>query len=232
MNLFWRSWNKLHVIFYILALRQVLINLCEKTQYLHNREFFFQKGKLFKNYLFLNFSWNCCIVFCLLKDWNTLLCTSLIQPLKKRFFPKTCVTKTKYSTYMKKYHITMRQKHFWTRIQYDFARYYFFMLTSYYVKENYIYALSFNRSKILDWFKTFWILLKGQKSVLKSIFLDLSKQTYIRTRHNSWSHCKLQFFWKGHKNLKKFPTCFDASEKKQLFCQNRWEIFSNFLAFS
>ena len=102
MNLFWRSWNKLHVIFYILALRQVLINLCEKTQYLHNREFFFQKGKLFKNYLFLNFSWNCCIVFCLLKDWNTLLCTSLIQPLKKRFFPKTCVTKTKYSTYMKK----------------------------------------------------------------------------------------------------------------------------------
>ena len=64
----------------------------------------------------------------------------------------------------------MRQKHFWTRIQYDFARYYFFMLTSYYVKENYIYALSFNRSKILDWFKTFWILLKGQKSVLKSIF--------------------------------------------------------------
>ena len=49
MNLFWRSWNKLHVIFYILALRQVLINLCEKTQYLHNREFFFQKEKLFKN---------------------------------------------------------------------------------------------------------------------------------------------------------------------------------------
>ena len=48
MNLFWRSWNKLHVIFYILALRQVLINLCEKTQYLHNREFFFQKEKLFQ----------------------------------------------------------------------------------------------------------------------------------------------------------------------------------------
>ena len=36
------------MLFYILALRQVLINPCEKTQYLHNREFFFQKEKLFK----------------------------------------------------------------------------------------------------------------------------------------------------------------------------------------
>ena len=62
MNLFWRSWNKLHVIFYILALRQVLINLCEKTQYLHNREFFFQKEKLFRTIPVLDFSSNCCIV--------------------------------------------------------------------------------------------------------------------------------------------------------------------------
>ena len=26
--------------------------------------------------------------------------------------------------------------------------------------------------------------------------------------------------------MKKSPTCFDATEQKQLFCQNRWEIFS------
>lgn len=103
MNLFWRSWNKLHVIFYILALRQVLINLCEKTQYLHNREFFFQKEKLFKIIRFWISRQIAALFFVLfLKDWNALLCTSLIQPLKKRFFPKTCVTKTKYSTYMKK----------------------------------------------------------------------------------------------------------------------------------
>ena len=74
MNLFWRSWNKLHVIFYILALRQVLINLCEKTQYLHNREFFFQKEKLFKIIRFFGFLVKLlhCFLFCF---WKTeILC--------------------------------------------------------------------------------------------------------------------------------------------------------------
>ena len=42
----------------------------------------------------------------------------------------------------------------------------------------------------------------------------------------------VQLFWKAT-NLKKMsPTCFDTTEWKQLFCQNRWEIFSNFEAFS
>ena len=33
---------------------------------------------------------------------------------------------------------------------------------------------------------------------------------------------KVQLFWKDHKNLKKSPTCFDVTDWKQLFCQNRW----------
>ena len=42
----------------------------------------------------------------------------------------------------------------------------------------------------------------------------------------------VQLFWKAT-NLKKMsPTCFDTTEWKQLFGQKRWEIFSNFEAFS
>ena len=46
------------------------------------------------------------------------------------------------------------------------------------------------------------------------------------------STSKDQLSWEGHKHLEKYPTCFDATELKQLFCQNKWEIFSNFVAFS
>ena len=42
----------------------------------------------------------------------------------------------------------------------------------------------------------------------------------------------VQLFWKSHKSLKKSPACFDATGQKQLLCQNRLEIFSNFVAYS
>ena len=32
-----------------------------------------------------------------------------------------------------------------------------------------------------------------------------------------YSQSWLQFSWKGHKNSKKYPTCFDATDLKQLF---------------
>ena len=38
---------------------------------------------------------------------------------------------------------------------------------------------------------------------------------------------KVKTFWEGHKFWKKYPTCFDVTEK----CQNKWETFSNFVAF-
>ena len=41
---------------------------------------------------------------------------------------------------------------------------------------------------------------------------------------------KVQVFWKGHTNLKKSPICFDVTELTEHL--NKWEIFSNFVAFS
>ena len=42
----------------------------------------------------------------------------------------------------------------------------------------------------------------------------------------------LKIFWKGHKNLKKSPSCFDKSADLLSKSQNKREIFSNFVAFS
>ena len=44
--------------------------------------------------------------------------------------------------------------------------------------------------------------------------------------------CKVQLFWKGHKNLKKSSSFFDKSADLLSKRQNKRKIFSNFVAFS
>ena len=64
--------------------------------------------------------------------------------------------------------------------------------------------------------------------------LDLSQTSISDERiYNSlnvgaYQKNKVQVFWKGLKNLKISPTCFDVTE----FCQNIEILFSNFVAFS
>ena len=75
----------------------------------------------------------------------------------------------------------------------------------------------------------FFLSLPTNETCTVEIVFNLSKYaTNIISRYIWYS----KLFWKGHKNLKKYPTCFDTTEWKQLFCQKMWEIFSNFVAFS
>ena len=68
---------------------------------------------------------------------------------------------------------------------------------------------------------------KGQYSFLFSNYRKTS--TYDPTIHPSTylPAFKFRFFWKGHKIWKKSRTYFD-----KLTCQNKWDFFFNFMAFS
>jgi hypothetical protein len=91
------------------------------------------------------------------------------------------------------------------------------------VKEDYIYALSFNRSKtILDWFKTFWTLLKEQKSVLKSNFWTYPNRPIERQGINfdliAIGQIKPKAVWTRHRfsqNTNK-RICFVCREKQKI----------------
>ena len=65
--------------------------------------------------------------------------------------------------------------------------------------------------------------------------LESNELLLLSKLSKSWlknGFCKVKTLWEGHKIWKKSPTCFDKTDVFTQYRQNKWEIFSSFVAFS